>query len=232
MNTPIQPAGAVPPKPVATPVEPVKEQKKLTDILVAKSPSKRRRVVVFVGALAGGILFIAGLFYLLFVTPVASNPTTVEATVPDTKYPAKATKDITIYRLRNNEYTVETNPVKKATFKDGISYVEPKLDRAVTEADRQQWYYQLDETHVVIGDLNGDHVDDAAVVIKARLGTDMIYYRLCLVKNDNGVLTNTKTIDLGDRVKIDTFAIKEGQAHVVWTAWGTDQKTQDQLFGL
>ena len=64
------------------------------------------------------------------------------------------------------------------------------------------------------GDLNGDGVADAAVVLVSNPGGSGTFYELAAVLNENGQPHHGASILLGDRVRILAMAIKDGQITV------------------
>jgi hypothetical protein len=57
------------------------------------------------------------------------------------------------------------------------------------------------------GDVNGDGLDDAAVVVWENTGGSGVFESLILVLNQNGVPVQAGSFSLGDRVKINNMAI-------------------------
>lgn len=67
------------------------------------------------------------------------------------------------------------------------------------------------DDNYALGDLNGDGVDDAAVIIIWSGGGSGAFYRLCIVTDKNQNPINVDFIPLGDRVKINAINIFEGK---------------------
>lgn len=70
------------------------------------------------------------------------------------------------------------------------------------------------------GDLNGDGVDDAAVILAYSGGGSGTFIYLVAVANQNGQPKQLAAESLGDRVKIESVAVKSGQAVVDLVAHG------------
>jgi len=61
------------------------------------------------------------------------------------------------------------------------------------------------------GDLDQDGVADAVVVLVENSGGSGSFIYLAAVLNENGVPMNTSTILLGDRVKVQSLQVTDGQ---------------------
>jgi len=64
------------------------------------------------------------------------------------------------------------------------------------------------------GDLNGDGVDDAAVLLSENSGGSGVFTYLAAVVNDNGQPVNAGTVMLGDRVQIKSMVIENEQIEI------------------
>jgi hypothetical protein len=64
------------------------------------------------------------------------------------------------------------------------------------------------------GDLDGDGVDDAAVLLVETSGGSGSFVYLAAVLNKNGKAVNEATTLLGDRAQVGELAIEDGQIHV------------------
>ena len=64
---------------------------------------------------------------------------------------------------------------------------------------------------LAIGDLDQDGVSDAGVVLAENSGGSGTFIYLAAVLNENGVPVNTSTILLGDRMKIQSLQVADGQ---------------------
>jgi hypothetical protein len=61
------------------------------------------------------------------------------------------------------------------------------------------------------GDMDGDGVLDAAVILVANTGGSGVFHELCVVLNRNGSPEQVATTGLGDRVRIESFQIEAGE---------------------
>jgi hypothetical protein len=64
---------------------------------------------------------------------------------------------------------------------------------------------------LAIGDLDQDGLSDAVVVLAENSGGSGTFIYLAAVRNENGVPVNTSTILLGDRVKVQSLRVVDGQ---------------------
>ena len=71
-----------------------------------------------------------------------------------------------------------------------------------------------------IGDLNGDGVADAAVILIARTGGSGTFYYLYGVLNDNGASKPSAPESLGDRIKLKSLTIQGGETSVNFLTQG------------
>ncbi len=122
----------------------------------------------------------------------------VEKTIERTTTPA-------LTELRNATYQgiEEQNPV---TLKDGIWKGEPFVEGTASRPS----VYLAHDFHV-LGDLDGDGLEEAAVVLAANsAGTGENIY-LAIIGIRDGQLRNLDTVLLGDRVQIRKAGIREGR---------------------
>ncbi|MEZ4864296.1 MAG: hypothetical protein R3C14_23490 [Caldilineaceae bacterium] len=75
--------------------------------------------------------------------------------------------------------------------------------------------------YVAYGDLNGDEVEDAAVVLETNTAGTGVFYNLAVVIAAAGTLTNVATILLGDRVDLHNLDIVDGQIVVDMVTQGS-----------
>jgi hypothetical protein len=61
------------------------------------------------------------------------------------------------------------------------------------------------------GDLNGNGIEDAAVILVAQTGGSGSFYSLVSVFNDNGTPKQAGADYLGDRIKLESMKIEQGQ---------------------
>lgn len=65
--------------------------------------------------------------------------------------------------------------------------------------------------HAVFGDVTGDEVEDAVVVLVSQPGGSGSFYDLAVVRGQEDALTNIARIQLGDRVQIKSMHIENGE---------------------
>lgn len=66
-------------------------------------------------------------------------------------------------------------------------------------------------THTAFGDLNGDQLLDAAVILISRTGGTGVYRELAAVlQNGRGRWTNVDTVFLGDRIRVENVQVADG----------------------
>ncbi|MEZ4673940.1 MAG: hypothetical protein R2932_06810 [Caldilineaceae bacterium] len=76
--------------------------------------------------------------------------------------------------------------------------------------------------YIAYGDLNGDDVEDAAVVLESNTAGTGVFYDLAVVIDEEGTLTNVATTLLGDRVELTDLDIVDGQIVVEMITQGPD----------
>lgn len=70
------------------------------------------------------------------------------------------------------------------------------------------------------GDLNGDGVPDAAVVLATSAGGPEVYYEIAAVVNDKGEPKHVATAPIGDRITFQWVNIRKGEIVVDFLAHG------------
>jgi hypothetical protein len=71
-------------------------------------------------------------------------------------------------------------------------------------------FWQLDKEHIAFGDLDGDGVDDAVVVLRESGGGSGLFSNLVAVIRRNGRLETPAVSELGDRIEINQIGIRDG----------------------
>ena len=128
--------------------------------------------------------------------------TPAKQVVPATQSPA-----LSVEALKNAEYRSEFAGEGKARLVDG-THVEKESPNSATELRMT-----LSDT-IAQGDLNGDGVADAAVILVSNPGGSGTFYELVAVINQNGQPRHGASILLGDRVQVKQMTIKDGQITV------------------
>jgi len=100
-----------------------------------------------------------------------------------------------------------------------VTLVGSKGQTNEEDGGEQFW---LDEEHVVFGDLDGDDVDDAIVVLVSSGGGSGIFYQLVAVTLHNGIVETPAVKSLGDRIKINQINIRGGNVTVDMITHGPD----------
>jgi hypothetical protein len=118
--------------------------------------------------------------------------------------PAKAANPLTMDMLQNAEYASEFTASKKAKLVGG------KYEESAAPGSASKVTVTLVPQPVAFGDLNGDGIDDAAVILATNTGGSGTFIYLNAVLNDKGAAKFASSISLGDRVSPRTITISEG----------------------
>jgi len=135
----------------------------------------------------------------------AALPTATPATVvaePTATRPAA--RPLTFEALKNTEYPSDLTPAKKVRLANG------KYEEAIQPGAASKIAVSLSQLYAM-GDLNGDGVDDAAVVLVSNTGGSGVFYQLVAVLNEGGTPKPIAATMLGDRVKLESLTIKSGE---------------------
>ncbi len=116
--------------------------------------------------------------------------------------------------LRNAAYRSEWPADGVAQLVDG-EYREPIMEGSATEI-------VIRLVNVAFGDLNGDGVVDAAVVLVTNPGGSGTFYDLVAVLNQDGKAEHLAAIALGDRAQIESLEIEDGQVALQMVTHGPD----------
>ena len=127
---------------------------------------------------------------LKLVSPAAKPGTT----------PSPATPPLTVDQLKNGTYLSEYVPAGKVTLKNG------KFEQSTGAGATQKVVVVMIEP-VAMGDLNGDKVSDAAVILATNTGGSGTFYDLHAVLNEGGKPVDVSYVLLGDRVQIKSLTI-------------------------
>lgn len=122
---------------------------------------------------------------------------------------------ISFEALRNLTYRNEYSAEDQVTLEDG-QYEE---DDPAVEGDG---LLVTLTGYIAYGDLNGDAVEDAAVILESNTAGTGVFYELAVVIDEDGTLTNVATTLLGDRVAINDLDIVDGQIVVDMITQGPD----------
>ena len=130
---------------------------------------------------------------LKLVSPAAKPGTT----------PSPAAPPLTLDQLKNGTYLSEYVPAGKVTLKNG------KFEQSTGTGATQKVVVVMIEP-VAMGDLNGDKVSDAAVILATNTGGSGTFYDLHAVLNEGGKPVDVSYVLLGDRVQIKSLTITDG----------------------
>jgi hypothetical protein len=120
---------------------------------------------------------------------------------------------ITPEALKNAQYKSEWLVLGQAKLTNGI-YKEKFAPDSSTEI------VLILSDKMVIGDLNGDGVEDAVVVLITQPGGSGTFYDLVLVFNRGGKLVQVDSLPLGDRIKVKSMVLESGEVKLEITVHG------------
>ena len=109
--------------------------------------------------------------------------------------------------LPNAAYPIEGTSTGKAQLKDGV-FEEPAAPGSAAKIK-----VSLDKVQA-FGDVNGDGTEDAALTLEINSGGSGTFSYLALVINDKGTAKSVSSIFLGDRIIVESLAIKPGSVVV------------------
>ena len=143
-------------------------------------------------------------------TPVPTEAVSATVSVTQT---ATITTGLTLEALQNATYPSEYTGTGQVALVDGKFEMPAATGSAITVV------VQLADQYAT-GDLNGDGTADAAVILVSSPGGSGTFYDLAAVIDDNGTPAPVATTLLGDRVKIQSIAILDGEITVHMIAQG------------
>ena len=115
-----------------------------------------------------------------------------------------AEQPLSINELKNAEYKSKWSAKGKIKLTEGI-YKEKVVPDSATDL-----VIRLSDM-MAFGDLNGDGVEDAAVILVSDPGGSGTFYDLAAVINSGGKAKNVASVFLGDRVKIEGLSVRSGK---------------------
>ncbi|GAB4426730.1 MAG: hypothetical protein Kow0031_06580 [Anaerolineae bacterium] len=137
----------------------------------------------------------------------APQPEQAPLPAPMAAAPAAGSGALNLEALRNAQYEVEYISGGVAQLSNG-QYSEPAAPGSAALAT-----VELSD-FIAFGDLTGDGVDDAAVILMSSGGGSGTFYDLVVMVANNGAPTQIASTFLGDRVQIQSLVIQNGQAAV------------------
>jgi predicted small lipoprotein YifL len=144
-------------------------------------------------------------FKLCLFTLVLLSLASLVACGPKTPEPPPP---LTVEMLMNAEYHSEWPAEGVAKLTDG-EYQEEIVPGAASKL-----IIAVYPDMYAFGDLNGDGVDDAAVVLATSAGGSGTFISLEAVINDQGTPKHVASAELGDRAKIESVMIESGEITV------------------
>ena len=147
--------------------------------------------------------------------PTITNPWLIESDwklcIPDA---ASANAGITIDKLMNMGVPVRVDPIRPMAPLTNGEYSESVAPGSATKTS-----VKLTD-HTAFGYIDGKPA--AAVILVTDPGGSGTFYYLALVTESEGKLTNIATTLLGDRVQINSLAVKEGKMILDMITQGPD----------
>ena len=178
-------------------------------------------------SIAGFLLF-AG-----FVLQIPVCKAVTQDNQPREKEPGgdSAKQPLTINVLKNAEYRSKWSAQGKIKLSDGI-YREQ-----IVPGSGSELVIKLSDK-ITFGDLNGDGLEDAAVILVSDPGGSGTFYDLAAVINSRGQAKHFASAFLGDRVKVEGLRLRSGKIVVkMVTHRGSDPMCcpslkVEQIYGL
>ena len=148
-----------------------------------------------------GFLLFAG-----FVLQIPVCKAVTQDNQPREKEPGgdSAKQPLTINVLKKAEYRSKWSAQGKIKLSDGI-YREQ-----IVPGSGSELVIKLSDK-IALGDLNGDGLEDAAVILVSDPGGSGTFYDLAAVINSGGKAKNVASVFLGDRVKIEGLSVRSGK---------------------
>ena len=148
-----------------------------------------------------GFLLFAG-----FVLQIPVCKAVTQDNQPREKEPGgdSAKQPLTINVLKNAEYRSKWSAQGKIKLSDGI-YREQ-----IVPGSGSELVIKLSDK-ITFGDLNGDGLEDAAVILVSDPGGSGTFYDLAAVINSRGQAREVASAFLGDRVKVEGLRIRFGK---------------------
>lgn len=150
-------------------------------------------------------------------TPIPSPtalPTATSTPLPTSTPPPSSTPipSLSLDMLKNAEYLIEGPASGKAKLVNGTYQEKIPSSSAVISVG----FSEL----LSIGDLNGDGISDAAVILSINTGGTGIFYNLYGILNDRGTPKPSKPEVLGDRIKLKSLMMQGNEIGVSFLTQG------------
>jgi len=109
----------------------------------------------------------------------------------------------TTEQLKNTTYhAVLDEPV---TLSDGVYEGSPHTNMSASRPT-----VRLLESPIVSGDVTGNGLDEAVVMLATNTGASGVFFHLAVVRNQGGAPQHIGMIPLGDRVKVNSLEVVDG----------------------
>lgn len=127
---------------------------------------------------------------------------------------------ITVEEVLNTTYEISG---RKLEFEDGsYSYSFYQGKGSQSNEPNAEAIVRMDKEKIFWGDLNGDEIRDVVVATYTNLGGTGIYVDLVVFLNEDGKPSFFDNIDLGDRAKIKSVDINNGNININLITHGPD----------
>jgi len=124
------------------------------------------------------------------------------------------TAPLTADALKNAEYHLEYPAKGVAKLTDG------KYEEEIVPGAASKLVAVPDG--IAFGDLNGDGVEDGAIILATNMGGSGTFIDLATVLNQDGAPKHVATVNLGDRVQVKSIAIEPGVISLEMVTHGPD----------
>ena len=142
-------------------------------------------------------------------TPAANSTTSIPPTqVPQNS--SNANPHLTLDQLKNSTYPSSFTASGRIQLTNG---------QATQDIAASKLTVQLADQYT-FGDLNGDSLEDAAVVLISNSGGSGTFFDLAAVLNQNGRPNSVAAIQIGDRVQIKSISVAAGLININMIAHG------------
>lgn len=142
-------------------------------------------------------------------TPAANST----PSIPPTQVPqnsSNANPHLTLDQLKNSTYPSGFTASGRIQLTNG---------QATQDIAASKLTVQLADQYA-FGDLNGDSLEDAAVVLISNSGGSGTFFDLAAVLNQNGRPNSVAAIQLGDRVQLKSISVAAGLININMIAHG------------
>lgn len=130
--------------------------------------------------------------------------------IPPTQVPqnsSNANPHLTLDQLKNSTYP------SSFTASGRIQLTNGQATQDIAAGSASKLTVQLADQYA-FGDLNGDSLEDAAVVLISNSGGSGTFFDLAAVLNQNGRPNSVAAIQLGDRVQLKSISVAAGLINI------------------